>query len=259
MKLGVSYGVFSGLELLKPSIQNIRRFASHLVVVWSPISSTGEPAVDYMKPLLDDLVNSGLVDELIEFHPRIVSNPTHMQDNCRMKREIGRLACMKAGCTHHLIRDCDEFHEPEQFESMLDFFPTVDCTLSRIREYVDHPLRRLKQMTNLYVPAVQNIEKKLFKTNPFGVTVDMGRTISGVESFRLLLPNQLVMHHYTFVRFSGDEMKRKYQGHGHCHRIGTLDQFIKWTKRFQEDDFEYVEDRFGILDYWNGEFLQWVK
>jgi hypothetical protein len=259
MKLGVSYGVFSGLELLKPSILNIRRFASYIVVVWSPISSTGESAVGYMKPLLNDLVETGLVDELIEFHPKITSTPIKMQDNCRMKREVGRIACLKAGCTHHLIRDCDEFHEEVQFESMLDIFPSVDCTLTQIREYIQHPTKRLKTLSGLYVPAVQRIDKKLYRNNPFKVTVDMGRTVSQIDSFRILTPSELLLHHFTFVRYDERELERKYQGHGHCHRIGSLGKFIEWTKRFRNDECETVEDQFGILKYWKGEFQQWLR
>ena len=257
MILGATYTVFSGLELLKPSIQNIRPFADHIVVVWSPVASTGEKAVDFIKPLLDDLVDSALVDELIEFNPKITQIPLKMQDNCRMKREVGRIACMGAGCTHHLIRDCDEFFEPDQFEDMLEIFPTVDCTISKIREYIHKPTKRLKNLSELHVPVVQRIEKKLHRFNPFKITIDMGRTVTDVNSFRILTPDELVMHHYTFVRYSEEEMERKYQGHGHCHRIGTLEGFIEWTNRFKEDEFEFVEDQFGILDYWNGEFQQW--
>lgn len=259
MRIGVSYGVFSGLELLKPSILNIRRFASHLVVVWSPYSSTGERAPKYMLPLLNDLLKSKLVDELVEFRPRIVRNPVEMQDNCRLKREIGRLKCKEAGCSHHLIRDCDEFHEDSQFEKMLDVFPTVDCTLSMIREYVYHPTKRLKKLSGLYVPAIQHIDKPLKKIRPFNVIVDMGRTVGDLKTWRMLKPNELLMHHLTFVRYNKEEMERKYQGHGHCHRVGTLEKFIEWTNRFSEDEIETVEDKFGILDYWNGEFQQWLK
>jgi len=258
MKLGVTYQVFSGLELLKPSIQNIRPFAEHIVVVWSPVSSTGEKAVDYIKPLLDDLVKFGLVDELIEFVPKRTIFPIVMQDNCRMKREVGRIACKQAGCTHHLIRDCDEFHDEVQFTSMLNIFPTVDCTISMIQEYIHHPTKKLKKLSGLYVPTVQHIDGRLHRYNIFKVTVDMGRTISDVNSFRILKPDELIMHHYTFVRYNEEEMERKYQGHGHCHKIGSLEAFIEWTNRFKDDEFEYVEDRFGILDYWNGEFQQWI-
>ena len=258
MILGVTYTVFSGLELLKPSIQNIRPFAQHIVVVWSPISSTGEAAVNYIKPLLDDLVKSKLVDELVEFNPAITNIPVKMQDNCRMKREVGRLLCLKAGCTHHLIRDCDEFFDADQFASMLDIFPTVDCTLSMIREYAHYPTKRLKNLSGLYVPIVQNIKGKLHRYNIFKVTVDMGRTVSNIDSFRILKPDELVMHHFTFVRYNKEEMERKYQGHGHCHRIGTLDKFIAWTNRFEKDDFEFVKDQFGIWKYWDGEFKQWI-
>ena len=158
IKLGVSYAVFSGLDLLKPSIQNIKPFASHITVVWSPISSTGEKIADYALDLLNDLYDSKLIDELIRFDPKITNDPVQMQDNCRLKREIGRLSCVSAHCTHHLIRDCDEFHDALQMKQILDTYPTVDCTLSRIREYIRNPFTRIKKISDLYVPFIQLID-----------------------------------------------------------------------------------------------------
>lgn len=259
MRLGISYGVFSGLELLKPSLQNIRPFAKHIVVVWSPIATTGEPAATYAKPLLDSLVKEGLIDELIKYRPQVTTNPQGMQDNCRMKREVGRAACMNAGCTHHLIRDCDEFHDTLQVYGHISMAETFDCTLTRIREYVNTPTTRIKELTGLCVPFIQSIDKKLGKFRPFNVVCDMGRTVMDVKTWKIFTPDDLIMHHYTFVRLDENEMRRKYQGHGHCHNIGTLNEFLTWTKRFTPDQLEQVPDTFGIREYWDNEFQQWLK
>jgi len=259
MKLGVTYIAFSGLELLKPSILNIRPFAHHIAVVWSKTSATGEPIVSYAENLLKDLVDSNLIDDLLEYTPKVVTNPQFMQDNCRTKREIGRVSCKNAGCTHHLIRDCDEFHDPIQLETVLNSLPAVDCSLTRIWEYVDNPNTRLKDISGLYVPFLQRIDLKLAKFRPFPVICDMGRTVENVKTWYIYDAKKIVMHHYTLVRYDELEMKRKYQGHGHCHRIGSLEQFLKWTKRFKPEEMEQVPDYFGILDYWNGEFQQWIK
>lgn len=260
MHLGVSYCVFSGLELLKPSLLNIRPFADYIAVVWSDISSTGEKAPSYTLPLLNSLVEEHLIDELIEFHPKIVSDPQQMQDNCRLKREIGRLACLQAGCTQHLIRDCDEFHNPIQLKNVLDHYPDVDCSLTLIHEYVYNPVTKVKQTSGLYVPFLQKIDKRLQpRMRPFGVMCDGGRTVANVKSWRIYQESELVLHHYTFVRYNEEEMKRKYQGHGHCHRVGTLDKFLNWTKRFRPEELENVPDTFGIQKYWDEEFQQWLK
>jgi hypothetical protein len=260
MKLGVGYIAFSGLELLKPSIQNIRPFAHWVAVVWSAKSSTGDPIAAYAKPLLDDLVETGLVDELIEVPTSVTTNPSVMQDNCRSKRNTCRLACQKAGCSHFLIRDCDEFHDPEQLANQWVEFEKYDATVSQIREYVRDPMTRLESLSGLYVPVTQRIDLPLARNNIYGRQIDGGRTAAGVKTFKIFSPDELVLHHYTFVRYDEEEMKRKYQGHGHCHRIGSLEAFLTWTKRFKALELEWCEDVFGILQYWRREFgPRWIS
>ena len=258
MKLGVSYGVFSGLELLKPSLQNIRPFAYHIVVVWSPISSTGERAVPYMGALLNSLVAEGLIDELVRFIPAITSRPIEMQDNCRIKREIGRIRCEMAGCTHHLVRDCDEFHDPDQFRFQMEQFDNVDVTLTPIVEYVQRPTIRLSGVSKLYVPCVHRIGSHLQRSAIYGVTVDMGRTVVPVKKFRICQPEELVLHHYTSVRIDDRELRRKYQGHGCLQRTGTEQDFIRKVYAYEPEQLEEAPDLFGIQAYWNGEFQQWM-
>jgi len=260
MKLGVTYQAFSGLELLKPSILNIRPFASHITVVWSRIAFSGEPCAVWAEPLLHNLVKSNLIDELIEFHPKITKRPEEMQDGCRLMYDIGRCSCLQAGCTHSLLKDCDEFHDPVQLEQTLKNYSNVDCSLTLIREYVNNPTTRIKKLTDLYVPFLQKAEKKMKARNrPFKVLCDGGRTIEDVKTWRIYKEQELVMHHYTFVRYNDVEMHRKYCGNGHAQRMGGVENFLKWTKRFSSEELETVPDSFGILNYWNGEFQQWIS
>lgn len=259
MRLGCSYGAFSGLELLKPSLVNIRPFADHIVVVWSPHSSTGDLAPKYMMPLLLDLKQGGLIDELVEFRPAIASRPIEMQDNCRMKREIGRVRCQLAGCTHHLVRDCDEFYDPHQFQNVLPVFEQVDLGLCPIVEYVQKPTTRIKGISNLWVPSVHRIESSLRRYAVFGCTVDLGRTVYPVKEFRKFTPDELALHHYTFVRVNDVELRRKYQGHGHLNRVGTEQDFLHKVYGYGPDELETVPDVFGIQEYWEGEFRQWLR
>lgn len=259
MKFGASYGVFSGLELLQPSLVNIRPFAEYIVVVWSPHSSTGEPAPAYMKPLLANLIGQGLIDELVEFRPAITFRPIEMQDNCRMKREIGRIRCQLAGCTHHLVRDCDEFYDPDQFRNALSAFEEVDLGLCPIVEYVQRPTTRVKEISQLWVPSVHRIESQLRRYDVFGCKVDMGRTVYPVKKFKKFTPDELVLHHYTFVRANEQELRRKFQGHGHLNRVGTEQDFLRRVYGYRPDELETVPDTFGIQEYWDGEFQQWIQ
>jgi hypothetical protein len=212
-----------------------------------------------MKPLLDSLVREGLVDELMEFVPKRTDRPIEMQDNCRMKREIGRIRCQLAGCTHHLVRDCDEFHDPVQFRRHIGWFVSQDVCLTPIVEYVQKPTTRIKGISGLYVPCVHRIDCQLRRYNPYGLTVDLGRTIFPVERYTVLATDALVLHHFTSVRINETELRRKYQGHGHLNRVGTVGDFVNKVYGYSPDDLEEVPDVFGIQDYWKGEFQQWLS
>ncbi len=259
MRLGCSFGIFSGLDLLKPSLLNIRSFADHIVVVWSPVSSTGEPAPSYMKSLLASLIGECLIDEIVEFVPKRTDRPIEMQDNCRMKREIGRIRCQLAGCTHHLVRDCDEFHDPVLFQGQIATFQQMDVCLTPIVEYVQKPTTQIKRISGLYAPCVHRIDSQLRRYNPFGLTVDMGRTVYPVGTFKVLTESELALHHFTSVRINDEELRRKYQGHGHLNRVGTVDDFMAKVRSYSPDELQEVPDVFGIQDYWKGEFQQWMR
>lgn len=96
----------------------------------SNFGSSWDPTV---APLLERLVKSGLVDTIIPFKPksyqleekkRLVSPRATGADlggakvaeigdqffNELCKREIGRKACLEAGCEFFMSLDCDEFY-----------------------------------------------------------------------------------------------------------------------------------------------------
>jgi len=87
MKLGVGYIAFTGAEFLKPSLQNIRPFADHIVVVYSNISHTGDSAPKYLEPLVKGLEEEGLIDELI----CLDMTPTFVGDSDLMMRTANDL------------------------------------------------------------------------------------------------------------------------------------------------------------------------
>ena len=109
VKLGVGYNVFSGVELLKPSIQCIRFLADVVVVVYSKRAITGEMGLPFLLDLLYDLKREGLVDAIIEVEHPVTHNPLEIQQEKRRKYELARQFCEDAGCTNFMGRDCDEF------------------------------------------------------------------------------------------------------------------------------------------------------
>jgi hypothetical protein len=66
MKVGISYNVFDGEELLENSIKSIRDNVDYVSVVYQTVSNFGNPCDDGLVPLLEKLVKDGLVDEIFE-------------------------------------------------------------------------------------------------------------------------------------------------------------------------------------------------
>ena len=66
-KLGVSYNLFCGEELLRSSIMSIRNQVDYINVVWQEYSWTGERADEKLLVLLNELIAEGLIQKIIKF------------------------------------------------------------------------------------------------------------------------------------------------------------------------------------------------
>jgi len=254
MRLGVTYNVFNGAELLKPSILTVRLLSHHIVVVYSVKSITGEDAPKWLVPLLNGLKKDGLVDTLIEVVHPLFSDSLKIQREKRMKYELGRKRCMEMGCTHHMGRDVDEFFDTGQLRNVLDLFEHKDMVLCPLYDYINQPTTRARQTSPLHVTAFHKAGLH-YEPKKCPVLMDMSRTVVS-KSVKVLKENQLVMHHMTGVRYNQVERDRKFQGHSHFNLTGkgNRDKFIENITNPSAQSFVIVPDRFGVLDYWQKEF-----
>jgi hypothetical protein len=115
MKLGVSYNLFDGEELLEGSIKQIRQHVDYVSVVYQKISNFGNPCNSELIPLLEKLKSDGLIDELFEYSPK-VNKGGHFNE--MQKRNIGLALSQGANCTHHMSMDSDEYYLSSEFESL---------------------------------------------------------------------------------------------------------------------------------------------
>ena len=113
MKIGVSYNLFDGEELIENSIKSIRNNVDYISVVYQTISNFGQECDKGLVSLLERLKSEGLVDELFEYHPRI-NKGGHFNEIT--KRNIGLSLSEGANCTHHMAMDSDEFYTDTQFK-----------------------------------------------------------------------------------------------------------------------------------------------
>jgi len=259
MKLGMSFNVFSGADLLKPAILNASHSANYIVCVFSKVSNTGESAPAYLEPLLQDLLREGYVDEVICHSPIVTQSLAQMQGNNRQKRILGKEACKRAGCTHYMSRDCDEFYDVDLFKNALFKLSTYDFTACRIYEYALCPTRRNPELSGLYVPVIHDINLDYKCNRSVPVLLDKERTVTPIKKYYVHSPDELVMHHMCGVRYNSEEYVRKQHGHPHFIRTKVNPNTYESSLKDQLSVYsQEVNDQFGILEYWEKEFVKYV-
>ncbi len=70
-KLGVSYNLFDGEDLLEGSIKSIRNHVDYINVVYQNVSNFGNKSETNLEELLKDLKTKGLIDDFVEYKPTL--------------------------------------------------------------------------------------------------------------------------------------------------------------------------------------------
>lgn len=202
-KLGISYSVWDGEELLEQSIKQIRATADYINVVWQKLSWYGKPCNPGLEKLLLKLKARGLIDELIFFEPDLNINPSYNEIN---KRNIGLKAARRAGCTHFMTMDTDEFYDSQQFqEAYNDIIKrNLTHTCCNIISYVT-PTVRYRDPENFFVSFINRIDgNEKFTIDAFRdyipCLLDPTRKIKLRKNSRFCFLGSVIMHHMTHVR-----------------------------------------------------------
>lgn len=114
MRLAASYNFFNGEEHLLQSMRMLRGCVDHLSIVWQEVSNAGAAISDMGRRVVQDAVHKHLVDEVIPFVPDLDRS---RKTNETIKRQIGLDAARRAGATHFLTLDADEFYRPPEVEA----------------------------------------------------------------------------------------------------------------------------------------------
>jgi hypothetical protein len=201
MKLGVSYNLFDGEELLEGSIKQIRQHVDYVSVVYQKISNFGNPCNSELIPLLEKLKSDGLIDELFEYSPK-VNKGGHFNE--MQKRNIGLALSQGANCTHHMSMDSDEYYLSSEFESlkkiiiegdydssycqMQSYYKSFDYVLDPPETYYVSLFFKIKHDSNFILMA------------PSPVLVDPTRRMAPNNKPIVLGREKIQMHHMSFVR-----------------------------------------------------------
>lgn len=250
MKLGVSYNLFDGEELLEYSIKSIRDQVDFVCVVWQKISNHGQKCSDGLENLLQDLVARGLVDELYLYEPDLENTKIdNASINETEKRNIGLAMCRKNGCNYHMSMDADEFYTRDQFKFMKEEieYGNYGTGYCQHLQYYHDSIYRLKYPERQFVSTIEKItpETKYVYEMDSIVPVDPTRKTNNHKNglgYRIFSRNECQMHHMSFVR---KDIKKKLQN-------------TSARRFFTEESIEKISDYYRKWKYpqkcmWAGE------
>jgi hypothetical protein len=230
MKLGVSYNVFDGEELLESSINSIRDNVDYISVVYQTTSNFGNPCDEGLVPLLNDLQERGLVDEVFEYRPKVNRGGHH---NEITKRNIGVSLSQGAGCTHHMAMDSDEFYTHEQFNFMKKEIEEgdYDSSACQMTTYYKDSIYRLDPKEEYYVSLlfkIKNTSDYVMGTQ-FPVLVDPTRRMNPGKC-RVFTRDEIEMHHMSYVR---KDLRKKLQNSSASPNFKNIDKLVNYFEEWE--------------------------
>ncbi len=258
IKLGAAYNLFDGEELLEASILSIKSNVDYVCVVYQETSNFGIKCSESLLPCLFKLHKAGLIDELISYTPKSFSleekkklvssratgldlggaKPETISDtffNELTKRELGRLACEKAHCTHFMSMDTDEFYLENELSNLKQLVQTrgYEGVLAKMRYFFKFPECELLPLDEEnYVPVLYEIGKHMpFRLSvPYPYLIDPTRRLAGCRLLYVCPRTELVMYHYSFVRKSIESKVMNVSNRNNYNDIREfLMKFESWT------------------------------
>ena len=202
-KLGVSYSVWDGEELLESAIRSIRPAVEYVNVVWQKYSWHGNECAPDLEEKLLTLKEKGLIDELIFFDCDPKINPN--VNECT-KRNLGLEAARRAGCTHFMTLDTDEYFDLERFKQAKQFVYDQNLTHTACVQYGYRTATlRYTQALDFFPPFIYRIDhEECFKLGCFKDSLpwllDPTKQIPIKKNSRICFLHNIEMHHYSFVR-----------------------------------------------------------
>lgn len=201
MKLGISYNIWDGEELLEGSIKQVRNLVDYISVVYQTTSNFGNTCNPELVPLLERLKSERLIDELFEYSPKVNkgghSNETH-------KRNIGLALSQGAGCTHHMSMDSDEYYLPSEFEYLKNKMieGDYDSSYCQMQTYYKSWEYSLNPPEEYYVSLIFKIKQdsSYIIGTPAPVLVDPTRRMAPSNNPLILKRGEIQMHHGSYIR-----------------------------------------------------------
>lgn len=238
MKLGICYMVFDGEELLEFAVRAVREQVAHISVTYQTTSYFGNPAGVELVPLLERLKASGLIDEMIFYDPDLSIH--HKQHELRL-RNIGLEASRKAGCTHHISADVDEFYTAADLARAKKIMDGegYDFSMAPLEVYFKEPTYLVVPSQNLSVTFIHPVSND-YQSGDFPFKIEITRRLSNFASWRVFTKEEITIHHMSFVR---KDIHKKFKN-------SDNGQFYKMNKFMKSYENYEVGGRVCLLPGW---------
>jgi len=235
MKLGASYNLWNGEELLKSSILSIRDSVDFISIIYQEKSNHGNERSD-LNPFLSSLLKEKLIDKILYYEPDLSLNPKLNELN---KRNLGLSLSRNAKCTHHLSIDVDEFYQKEQFDKAKKYIEqnNINISVCQMQTYYKYPTLQIIPPEDYYVTFIFSIKsqtKFILNLKNYPVLVDPSRYVPIDNSFKIFQRKELEMHHMSYVR---KNIRFKMENAGaKCNYINEIDKLVNHYENFKDGD-----------------------
>jgi len=209
-RLGISYNIFDGEELLETSLKSVRGVADHISVVYQTLSNFGK-SNDNLEKHLNELKDKGLIDKLFHYIPNI-----DFSDNGKVnwksgtlneleKRDIGLKIAKANNMEYYMTMDADEVYDTKQLIDALSNFVIgdYDSSFCQMKSFYKLPTMEMIPPETYYVPLFFRIKKdskiERIDNNDYPVICDPTRRMKA-GYVRIFTREEIEMYHYSYVR-----------------------------------------------------------
>lgn len=227
MKLGICYMVFDGEELLEFAAASSRKQIDHISVTYQATSYFGNPAGSDLISTLEKLKASKLVDELIYFEPDLSLPP---KENELKLRNIGLDASRRAGCTHHISADVDEFYRADQLAYVKEVMKgDYDVAIVPQEIYYKDPTFRVTPNQKMVITLIHPVDNEYDKDIQFPFPIETTRRLSRHEKIRVFSMDEFTVHHMSYVR---KDIRKKFKNSDNA-RFYKIEKFVANFENYQ--------------------------
>lgn len=226
-KWGCSYSVFDGVELLERSLKSIRGACNYINVVYSDVSWYGKKSDEPILPVLEDLKEKKLIDEIIFYEPDLNLSAG---ENELKKRNLGLKYAKKADVDYFMTIDVDEFYLQEEMEIAKRKIIALGITHSfcNIIDYFVLPVFAYRTSKNCVSFFSKLNWNSVLKLNEKTITlVDPTRQMSDCFKSKYYLLLCIEMHHMALIRKNVISKFRNSSASIYLEGLNSLDKLIK--------------------------------